>query len=118
MDTGESVGDAAVTVFHVDDNEVVAGEGGDFGESGGEGEEEEAVEGFIRTETGFEVAVGWGGGCGGDCDGGVVGEGFEKCRILSRGHCHVSGGREGNEFEVEIGRGKGVGFTEGREGWF
>lgn len=86
METGESVGDAAVTVFHVDDDEVVAGEGGDFGEGGGEGEEEEAVEGFVGTETGFEVAVRWGGVRGGGCDGGVFGEGFEKSRILSRRH--------------------------------
>lgn len=86
METGESVRDASVAVFHVDDDEVVAGEGGDFGEGGGEGEEEDAVECFVGTETGFEVAVGWGGGCGGDCDGSVVGEGFEKSRILSRRH--------------------------------
>jgi len=92
VETGESVGDAAVAVFHVDDNEVVAGEGGDFGEGGGEGEEEETVEGFVGTETGFEVAVGRDGSWGGDCDGGV----------LLRRHCHVCGGREGGEFEVEI----------------
>lgn len=54
METGESGGDGTVAVFHVDDDKVVAGEGGDLGEGRGEGEEEEAVEGFATFEAGFE----------------------------------------------------------------
>ena len=45
VEARERVADAAGAVLHVDDNEVVAGEGGDLGEGGGEGEEEETVEG-------------------------------------------------------------------------
>lgn len=46
VEARESVADAAGAVLHVDDNEVVAGEGGDLREGGGEGEEEETVQGF------------------------------------------------------------------------
>lgn len=53
METGESVGDPAVTMLHVDDDEVVAGEAGDLRERWGEGEEEEAVEGVATAETGL-----------------------------------------------------------------
>lgn len=70
METREGVGDAAVAVLHVDDDEVVAGEAGDLGESWGEGEEEEAVEGFAIVEAGFEGL--FGGGVGGNGDGGGV----------------------------------------------
>jgi len=45
VDAWERVADAAGAVLHVDDDEVVASEGGDLGEGGGEGEEEETVEG-------------------------------------------------------------------------
>lgn len=50
----QSLGDAAVAVLHVDDDEIVAGEAGDLGESGGEGAEEEAVEGIAIVEARFE----------------------------------------------------------------
>lgn len=43
-----------MAVFHVDDDEVIAGETGDLGESWGEGEEEEAVECFAVLKAGFE----------------------------------------------------------------
>lgn len=72
MEAGESGGDGTVAVFHVDDDKVVAGEGGDLGEGRGEGEEEEAVEGFATFEAGFEGfwrGV-WGESGRGDCGGG------------------------------------------------
>lgn len=65
MEAGEGVGDATVAVFHVDDDEVVAGETGDLGEGGGEGEKEEAVEGVAIAETGLEIPIG-GRGRGGE----------------------------------------------------
>jgi hypothetical protein len=58
VEPGESVGNASWAVFHVDDDEVVAGETGDLGEGKGEAEEEETVR--------FE-AFGVGGGGGSDC---------------------------------------------------
>lgn len=58
METGESVGDSAVAVLHVDDDEVVARETGDLGERGGEREEEKAVEGFAIAETGLQCTIG------------------------------------------------------------
>ena len=51
--------DSSRAVFHVDDYEVVARECGDLGQSGGEGEEEDAIEGFAVAETGFERGWGW-----------------------------------------------------------
>lgn len=45
VEARERVADAAGAVLHVDDDEVVAGEGGDLGQGGGEGEEEETVKG-------------------------------------------------------------------------
>lgn len=56
--TIESVGDSAGTVFHVDNDEVIAGEARDLGEGGGEAEEEETVEDFATVETGLEGLVG------------------------------------------------------------
>lgn len=47
-----------MAVFHVDDDEVIAGEAGDLGERGGEGEEEEAVEGLAVSEAGLWVSRG------------------------------------------------------------
>ena len=44
VEPGESVGNASRAVFHVDDNEVVAGETSDLGEGRGEAEEEETVQ--------------------------------------------------------------------------
>lgn len=41
-------------MFHVDDDEIVAGKAGDLGESGGEGAEEEAVESVAILEARFE----------------------------------------------------------------
>lgn len=58
---GEGVADAAGAVFHVDDDEIVAGEARDLGDGGGEAEEEEAVEGLAIAETGFECFRGDGG---------------------------------------------------------
>lgn len=99
METREGIRDGSVAVFHVDDDEVVAGEAGDFGESWGEGEEEDAVESFAGAETGFEVAVGRGGCCGGD---GVVREGFESgWGVWSVGMGY--GEREWTGFGFEIG---------------
>jgi len=72
---GEGGGNGAVAVFHVDDDEVVAGEGGDLGEGGGEGEEEEAVEGFAIFEAGFEGF--WIGGRGESGRGDWVGGGLD-----------------------------------------
>jgi hypothetical protein len=66
METRESVGDATVAVFHVNDDEVVAGETGDLGEGRGEAEEEETVQGLAIAEARFE-AFGIGGGGGSDC---------------------------------------------------
>lgn len=65
MENGKSVGDSAVAVLHVDDDEVVAGETGDLGERRGEGEKEEAVESFAIAETRLQCAIG-GGGSGGE----------------------------------------------------
>ncbi|KAF7808655.1 2-keto-3-deoxy-L-rhamnonate aldolase [Senna tora] len=62
VEAGKRVGDAAVAVLHIDDDEVKAGETGDLGEGGGEGEHEEAIEGFAILEAGFEVhavSVSW-----------------------------------------------------------
>ena len=50
VEAGEGVGDPAVAVLHVDHDEVVAGEAGDLGERGGEGQEEEPVEGLAVLE--------------------------------------------------------------------
>ena len=44
VEPGESIRNASRAVFHVDDNEVVAGEIGDLGEGRGEAEEEETVQ--------------------------------------------------------------------------
>lgn len=63
VEAGEGGGGAAVAVLHVDDDEVIAGEAGDLGKGGGEGEEEEAVEGLAVSEAGFEGGRG-GVGCG------------------------------------------------------
>jgi hypothetical protein len=52
VEPGESVGNASRAVFHVDDDEVVAGETGDLGEGRGEAEEEETV--WSRHCGGFE----------------------------------------------------------------
>lgn len=50
-----------MAVFHVNNDEVVAGETGDFGEGGRESKKEEAVEGFAITEARFEVfEICWG----------------------------------------------------------
>ena len=51
-EAGEGLGDPARPVLHVDDDVVVAGEGGELGEGGREGEEEEAVEGVPGGEAG------------------------------------------------------------------
>lgn len=77
-DAVESLGDAAGAVFHINYDEIVAGETGDLGEGRGEAEEEEAVEGFAIFEAGFEGLVRCGGGDGvaGRCVGGVGG-GFD-----------------------------------------
>lgn len=50
----ESVGDSAGTVFHVDNNEIVAGETGDLRECWREAEEEEAVKGLAISEAGLQ----------------------------------------------------------------
>uniref|UniRef100_A0A2N9IKD9 CCHC-type domain-containing protein n=1 Tax=Fagus sylvatica TaxID=28930 RepID=A0A2N9IKD9_FAGSY len=62
----ESNENASRAVFHVDDDEVVAGETGDLGEGRGEAEEEKTVQGLTITEARFE-AFGVGGGGGSDC---------------------------------------------------
>ena len=50
-------------MFHVDDDEVIAGETGDLGEGRGEAEEEETVQGLAIAEARFEaLEVGGGGG--------------------------------------------------------
>lgn len=56
-ETGEGIGDSAVAVLHVDDDEIVAGETSDLGKSGGEGKEEETVEGFAIAETGLQCWI-------------------------------------------------------------
>jgi hypothetical protein len=62
----ESNENASRAVFHVDDDEVVAGETGDLGEGRGEAEEEKTVQGLTITEARFE-AFRVGGGGGSDC---------------------------------------------------
>ena len=55
METRESVGDATVAVFHVNDDEVVACMACDLCEGGREAKEEETVEGFFTfVETSFK----------------------------------------------------------------
>ena len=74
VEAGESVGDASRAVFHVDDDEVVAGETGDLGEGRGEAEEEETVQGLAIAEARFEAfGIGGGGGSESVCVGGVYG---------------------------------------------
>jgi hypothetical protein len=51
---GERLGDPAQPVLHVDDDVVVAGEGGELGEGTGEGEEEQNVQGVSVGEAGLE----------------------------------------------------------------
>lgn len=68
-----------MTMFHIDDGEVVAGKSGDFSEGRGETEEENAVESFSIFQAGFEGLWDFGGGGGGGDGGGGVErrEGFE-----------------------------------------
>jgi hypothetical protein len=70
---GERLGDPARPVLHVDDDVVVAGEGGELGEGRGEGEEEQTVQGVSGGEAGLEGGRGREEvGCrGGDRDGGA-----------------------------------------------
>ena len=58
VEPGESVGNLSRAVFHVDDDEVVAGESSGLGEGRGEAEEEETI---------WFEAFGVGGGGGSDC---------------------------------------------------
>lgn len=55
MKAGKGVADATGAVLHVDDDEVIAGVARDLGEGGGEGEEEETIEGLAVAEAGLEV---------------------------------------------------------------
>ena len=71
----QSFGDTTGTVLHVEDDEVVASEANDLGESGGEAEEEEAVEGFATVEAGFEGFGRDGNGGGGRVGADIVREG-------------------------------------------
>ena len=66
VESGESVRNASWAVFHVDDDEVVAGETGDLGEGRRETKEEETVQGLAIAEARFE-AFGVGSGGGSDC---------------------------------------------------
>uniref|UniRef100_A0A2N9HXH3 Uncharacterized protein n=1 Tax=Fagus sylvatica TaxID=28930 RepID=A0A2N9HXH3_FAGSY len=66
VEPGESVENASRAVFHVDDDEVVAGETGDLSKGRGEAKEEEIVQGLAITEARFE-AFGVGGEGGSDC---------------------------------------------------
>lgn len=50
----EGLVDSSRAVLHVDDYEVVARKCSDLGQSGREGEEEDAIEGFAIAEAGFE----------------------------------------------------------------
>lgn len=50
----EGLMDSSRAVFHVDDCKVVTRECDDLGQSGGEGEEEDAIEGFAIAEAGLE----------------------------------------------------------------
>lgn len=50
MKASESIGYAAGAVLHVYDDEIVTGEARNFGESWGEREEEESVEGLVALE--------------------------------------------------------------------
>ena len=74
MEAGESVGNASLAMFHVDDDEVVAEETDDLSKGRREAEEEETVQGLAIAEARFE-AFGVGGGGGSDCVcvGGVYG---------------------------------------------
>lgn len=46
--------DSSRAVFHVNDYEIVARECDDLGQSGGEGEQEDTIEGFAVPEAGFD----------------------------------------------------------------
>ena len=74
MEARESVGNASLAMFHVDDDEVVAEETDDLSKGRREAEEEETVQGLAIAEARFE-AFGVGGGGGSDCVciGGVYG---------------------------------------------
>lgn len=69
MKTRECIRDTSVTMFHIDDGEVVAGESGDLSEGWRETEEENAVEGFAIFQASFEGVCHFG-GSGGGGDGG------------------------------------------------
>lgn len=67
-------------MFHVDHDEVIAGEASNLGEGWGKAEEEEAVEGLTAMETGFEALGGGGRGDGGE----IWGGGDGVCRGFKR----------------------------------
>lgn len=81
-EAGERLGDPARPVLHVNDDIVVAGEGGELGEGRGEGEEEQAVEGVPGGEAGLEGGRGREEvGCrGGDREGGAPPTAGERAR--------------------------------------
>lgn len=65
MEAGEGIRYSSVAVLHVHYGKVVPGEPRYLGDCGGEGEEEDAIEGLAVLEAGFERLWGRSGGDGG-----------------------------------------------------
>lgn len=70
MKTRECIGDTSVTMFHIDDGEVVSGESSDLSEGWRETEKENAVKGFSIFQASFEGLSNFGGIGGGGNSGG------------------------------------------------